>query len=83
MILNYFTMAYPFKMGYAVGLTFFVAAHHASHVVPVETRQGPVDPEPEAVPGPLKHPLLVLDPAWQGHVLTLDRDLPGNEPRTL
>ena len=49
----------------------------------METRQVPVDPEPEAVPGPLKHPLLVLDPAWQGHVLTLDRDLPGNEPRTL
>ena len=55
--------------------TFFVAAHHASHVVSVESGQVPIHSESESVPGPLKHALLVLHPARQGHVLALNGDL--------
>lgn len=44
-------------------------------MVPVEARQVPDDPQPEPVPGPLEHALLVLDPARQRHVGPLNGGL--------
>ena len=71
-------MAYPFKMGYAVGLTFFVAARHP---VPLVSGQVSVRAEAKVVPCPLQGPELVDHPARQRHVLADGRDLVERFPQ--